>query len=66
MARFNGGVGGTGRKHHKKKRGVTTKSNYPARLAARGLTSRSVHMRPLDDLRKRAARRAAGEQEDEE
>ena len=61
MARFNGGTGGTGRKHHKQKRGVTAKSRYPERLEARGTTNRHVHMRSLDDLRSRAARGEQGE-----
>ena len=54
MPRHNGGQsvgGGTGRKHHKKKRGITTKSRYPSRLSARGISSKSVHMKSLETLR---------------
>jgi hypothetical protein len=66
MPRFNGGPGGTGRKHHKQKRGITSKSHYPDRLAARGVTSKSVHMRTIEDLRKRADRRDAEQETDDE
>jgi hypothetical protein len=66
MPRYNGGAGGTSRKYHRARRGFTTTSNYPERLRARGLTSKSVRMRSLEDLRKRAERAERGEQEDEE
>jgi hypothetical protein len=65
MPRYNSGTGGTSRKHHRAKRGFKVVSHYPERLRARGMTSKSVHMRPLEDLRKRAERRARGEAEDE-
>lgn len=66
MPRFNGGAGGTSRKHHRKSRGIRTSTyRYAARLAARGVTSKSVHMRGLDDLRKRAARGDTGQAAEE-
>jgi hypothetical protein len=46
------------RKHNTKHSRV--RSKYPARLLARGVSSASVRMLDLDQLRKRAARRAAG------
>lgn len=47
----NGGCGGSSRKHHTKHN--RSKSNYPKRLRARGLST-SPRMTPLEDLRRRA------------
>ena len=61
MPRYSGGPGGTSRKHHRKSRGVKASTyRYAARLAARGMTAKSVHMRTLSDLRKRAERGETG------
>lgn len=52
MGRALGGRGGSSRKHHA--RHNRSRSHYPERLAARGLTSVSVRMLSLEELRKRA------------
>jgi hypothetical protein len=60
MARSNGGLGGSNRKHHQIKRGRRAKSHYPERLIARGMTAAKVRMASLESLRKRQLGGQAG------
>jgi hypothetical protein len=52
MARMAGGPGGSNRKYHVKHSGT---GGYARRLEARGVSAAHVHMKDVEDLRRRQA-----------